>query len=150
MGIFGSILSFLGCKNSDINATAKQIKISALHSELRLLEAGKTEYEFIGITSNGIDCIYFIKENNKYNIEFEAMDKQQIEIIPELEEFARKNHFEVQQLNYGNKPNYPSRDFAPVLKIVTKAELDEIFKIGKKIQKEIFQNDDETIYDIVP
>jgi hypothetical protein len=36
------------------------------------LQNGKTEYKFIGITGNGIDCIYFVY-SGKFNIEFEAM-----------------------------------------------------------------------------
>ena len=150
MGLFSSLLSIFGCKNADTNMIAKQINISELKSELELLEQGKTQFDFIGITSNGIDCIYFVKENKKYSIEFEAMDEKQLEMIPKLENFARKNKFDVKHLDYGNKPNYSSNNFAPVLRIITNADLDEIFEIGKAIQKEIFMNNASTTYDVVP
>ena len=38
---------------------AKRIKIDALNDEIQKLQNGQTEYDFIGITSNGIDCVYF-------------------------------------------------------------------------------------------
>ena len=38
---------------------AKKIKIDALNDEIQKLQNGQTEYDFIGITSNGIDCVYF-------------------------------------------------------------------------------------------
>src|SRR5690606_21498923 len=94
MGLFSIILSFLGCgknpKENQGNFTfvAKKIKINQLNEELKLLKEGKTEYDFIGITSNGIDCIYFIKENDVFQIEFEAMIEKQISYIEKLKDFA--------------------------------------------------------------
>ena len=77
MGIFTSILSLLSCghgnkrvtQNDGINPNipvAAQITIDKLPDVLRNVQAGKTDYDFIGICSNGVDCIYFVLENGKF------------------------------------------------------------------------------------
>lgn len=129
---------------------APQIKIDGLKGALTKLRNGQTEYQFIGITSNGIDCIYFVYENGKFNLEFEAMSKDQIAFIDRLRDFANSNHFKNLMKTYDNKPNYKSDKPAPVLRIETNASIDEITNLGSKIESDIFGNNDKTIYDIVP
>jgi hypothetical protein len=63
MGMLGAILALFGCGNPRI---AKQITIDKLAEELTRLKDGKTEFDFFGITSNGTDCIYFIKDGDKF------------------------------------------------------------------------------------
>src|SRR5690606_18278410 len=109
MGILSGILSLFGCeqksdKSENFIQRAKQIEISQLAEELKLLEQNKTEFDFIGITSNGIDCIYFMKDAGKFQIDFEAMTDQQIPYIDKLETFATQNGFATQMTTYGNKP----------------------------------------------
>src|SRR5690606_7220509 len=128
---------------------AKQIEIIQLDEELKLLEQNKTEFDFIGITSNGIDCIYFVKDNGKFQIEFEAITENQIPYIDKLKSFATLNGFETQMTTYENKPQYDTKE-APVLKIITNSNLEKTNEIGQKIQKEIFNNQAETKYDVVP
>ncbi|MGI6342302.1 MAG: hypothetical protein ACOXZ9_04920 [Bacteroidales bacterium] len=154
MGILSGILSLFGCGNKankagNIIPQAEQIEIAQLIDELKLLEQNKTEYNFIGITSNGIDCIYFVKENGKFQIEFEAMTETQIPYIDKLKSFASQNGYEIQMTSYGNKPNYNASE-APVLVIVTNSNLEKTAEIGQKIQKEIFKNYADTKYDVVP
>lgn len=154
MGIISEILSLFGCGNKTEKAEsfiqrAKQIEIAQLSGELKLLEENKSEFDFIGITSNGIDCIYFVKDSGKFQIEFEAMTDQQIPYIDKLKTFATQNGFEIQMTTYGNKPQYDSKE-APVLKIITNSNLEKIAEIGQKIQKDIFNNQAETKYDVVP
>jgi len=154
MGILSGILSLFGCGNkSDKTESfiqrAKQIGITELNGELKLLEQNKTEFDFIGITSNGIDCIYFVKDNDKFQIEFEAMTENQIPYIEKLKTFASQNGYETQMTSYGNKPQYNSPE-APVLKILTNSNLEKTAEIGRKIQKDIFNNQAETKYDVVP
>ncbi len=129
---------------------ASRIKISELQSALTKLQNGQTEYKFIGITSNGIDCIYFVYENGKFNIEFEAMSEQQIPFIDKLIKFASTNNFKNLMTTYNNQPQYKSEKPAPVLRIESNSSLDEIAKLGKKMQSEIFKNNNETVYDVVP
>jgi hypothetical protein len=154
MGIISGILSLFGCgnktkKSESFVQQAKSIEIAQLGAELKLLEQNKTEFEFIGITSNGIDCIYFVKDSGKFQIEFEAMLAQQIPYIEKLKIFAAQNEFEIQITTYGNKPQYDAKE-ASVLRIITNTNLEKTAEIGQKIQKEVFSNQAETMYDVVP
>ena len=154
MGILSGVFLLFGCENKTEKSEgfiqrAKQIEIAQLEGELKLLEQNKTEFDFIGITSNGIDCIYFLKDNSIFQIEFEAMTDQQIPYIDKLKTFATQNRFEIQLTTYGNKPQYNAKE-APVLKIITNSNLKKTAEIGQKIQQEIFNNRAETKYDVVP
>lgn len=141
-------------KDSDTNQQwilmAERIKINGLQNALIKLQNGKTEYQFIGITSNGIDCIYFVYENGKFNLEFEAMGADQLPYIDKLKDFATSNSFKCIMTTYNNKPLYKSDKPAPVLRIETNSTLDDIARIGERIQSEIFKNNNETVYDVVP
>ena len=154
MGILSGILSLFGCNNKT-NKTesfiqrAKQIEITQLNEELKLLEQNRTEFDFIGITSKGIDCIYFVKDEGKFQIEFEAMTNQQVPYIEKLKTFATQNGFATQMTSYGNKPNYSTKE-APVLKIITNSDIEMTSELGQKIQKDIFNNKTGTKYDVVP
>lgn len=154
MGLLNGILLLLGCGNKS-NKTessfqkAKKIEIVELISELKLLEQNKTEFNFIGITSNGIDCIYFVKDSDKFQIEFEAIVENQIPYIEKLKIFAVQNDYEIQMTTYGNKSQYNSLE-APVLKILTNSNIEKISEIGEKIQKDIFKNQRFTKYEVVP
>ncbi|THD34101.1 hypothetical protein [uncultured Flavobacterium sp.] len=154
MGIFASILSLLGLGKKESNSqnyiqTPTQIKISQLAEVLQLLQDGKTEYDLFGITSNGIDCIYFVREGKNFQVEFEAMTKDQIPFIEKLKTFATQNGFGIEMISYGNKPHYGANP-APVIRIITHSNLKRTTEIGQKIQKEVFNNNAETVYDVVP
>lgn len=155
MSLFSVILSFFGCgKNTKENQgnfpfVAKRIKINQLNRELKLLQEGKTEYDFIGITSNGIDCIYFMKENDVFQIEFEAMIEPQIPYIEKLKDFAISKNFNHKMISYGNKPEYDAKE-APVIRIETNLKLNEVAEIGSLIQSEIFGNNSNIEFDVVP
>ena len=154
MGILSGILSLFGCghkveSTKNFNQLAKQIEITELDRELNLLDRNKTDFDFIGITSNGIDCIYFVKENDKFQIEFEAMTRDQIPYIDKLKSFANQNAYETQMTTYGNKPQYNALE-APVLKILTNSNLEKTAEIAREIQTTIFKNRSETKYDVVP
>ncbi|MBP1672768.1 MAG: hypothetical protein H6Q25_583 [Bacteroidetes bacterium] len=136
--------------NQPMIQMAERIKINGLHNALMKLQNGNTEYPFIGITSNGIDCIYFVFENGKFNIEFEAMVEEQIPFVDKLKNFANTNNFKWAMTTYNNKPQYKSEKSAPVLRIETNSTLDDITRIGEKIQIELFKNNNETLFDIVP
>jgi hypothetical protein len=147
MGILSTILALLGCGNAQV---AKQITIDKLPEELIRLKDGKTEFDFFGITSNGTDCIYFIKDGGKFQIEFEAMIKPQVQYIDILKQFAIDNSFKITETTYGNQPQYESNETAPVLRINTNSDLTKTAEIGKIIEQTIFSNNNTTLYDVVP
>jgi hypothetical protein len=150
MGLLSSIFGTFGCKNNNTSFITKQITIAQLDKELELLRAGKTEFDFIGITSNGDDCIYFVKSNDKFIVEFEAMAETQISFIEKLKEYAKSKGFRYKMTTYGNKPLYDTVKQAPVLQIETNTDIQETVKIGEEIQNSIFGNNSETNYDVVP
>lgn len=147
MGIISTILALFGCENAQV---AKQITIDKLAEELIRLKDGKTEFDFFGITSNGTDCIYFMKDGDKFQIEFEAMIKPQVQYIDRLKQFAAENSFTISGTTYGNQPHYESNKTAPVLRINTNSDLTKTAEIGKLIEQTIFNNNDATLYDVVP
>ena len=136
--------------NQQLIQMAESIKINELQNALIELQNGKTEYQFIGITSNGIDCIYFVFENGKFNIEFEAMGSDQVPYIEKLKDFSISNSFKWIMTTYNNMPQYKSDKPATVLRIETNSKLEDITQIGERIQSEIFKNNNETVYEVVP
>ena len=139
-----------GTKSSAGFFSAKRITITQLEGELELLRKGKTEFDFFGIHSNGVDCIYFTKVDDKFNIEFEAMHEDQIPFIEKLKEYARSKGFQHSVTTYGNRPHYDSVKDAPVVRLETKTNLKETAKIGSDMENVIFGNNDETEYEVVP
>jgi hypothetical protein len=136
--------------NLDEVQKAEQIKISDLKSVLTRLQNKKLEFDFFGIHSNGIDCIYFMPDSNLFNIDFEAMYEEQLPWIDKLRQFAEQNGYRTQMTTYGNKPHYKTSDTAPVLRIETKSDLDQTTAIGHNIMKQVFGNNDQVIYEVVP
>lgn len=162
MGLFASILSLLSCghgnkrvvQNDGINSNipvAARITIDKLPDVLRNVQAGRTEFDFTGICGNGTDCIYFMQENGKFYIDFEAMSKEQLPYLDSLKLFAKEHGYPIVETTYNNTPvDYDHLQYAPVLSLKVNADIDSIVKVGKQIEKDIFRNNDRTIYEIVP
>ncbi len=148
MNIFKSIINNLKIIKANQNIekiknefVAKQIQIHQLPKELKLFLENKTEFDFIGIYSKGDDCIYFAKTGNDLNIEYEAVTESQVPFYHKLKSFAFTNNFKVEEI---------ANEGVPYLKIKTNTSIEETFLLAKKIQQDIFGNNDETKYDIVP
>lgn len=127
------------------------MKISQLKDLLIRVQNGKTEFDFAGITSNGIDCIYFMRRGDgKFDIDFEAMVEPQLASLQTLEQFAKKNNLHTSTTTYGNEPKYKSDKPAPVLHFELGATIEEASTLGERIEREVFKNNADTIYEIVP
>ena len=156
IGLVLGILTLFGCQNDPPESkesttfVAKQITIDELENQLILLQNGKTEYDFFGITSNGIDCIYFMKEGDQYQIEFEAMNKEQVPYFNVLKDYGKKINVETIEKTYGNQPNFNALRKAQVLRFEINGDIQKVADIGKQIQSEIFENNDLTKYEVVP
>ncbi len=129
---------------------AEQIEISELKTELTRLQNRQLEFDFFGITSNGTDCIYFVPDSSLYAVEFEVMTEDQKPWLDKLIAFAQQNNYVTVMTTYNNKPNYKSSEPAPVLRIVTKSNLDQTVTIGHTIMTHVFANSEQTKYDVVP
>lgn len=128
----------------------KKYKVEDLNPALQKLQRSKSEDDFFGITSNGIDCIYFVKANDHFNIEFEVMDEEQKPYVRELEIYAENHGIQFILTTNNSIPLYKSDDPAPVIRFMTNSSIDKTIDIAKDIQESIFNNDSQTAYDIVP
>lgn len=148
MNIFKSIIKSLktfatntGTEKRRDRFTVKQIQLDELAEELNLVLEGKTDFNFIGITANGYDSLFFVRNDQNFNVEFRALKKIQLPYLEPLEEFASKNNidFETEKL-----------DRIPYLRIKTNTGITETVDLAKRIQKEIFKNTNSTIYKVIP
>ena len=137
-------------QNISLMPRAEQIKITDLKSVLTRLQNRQLEFDFFGIHSNGIDCIYFVTDSNYYAIEFEVMTDDQKPWIDKLQAFAQLNGYRTSMTTYNNQPHYKSAEPAPVLRIETKSNLDQTASIGQNIMTQVFGNNEQTTYEIVP
>ena len=143
-----------GIQSESINPyipVAAQITMDKLPEVLKNVQAGRTEYDFTGICAHGVDCIYFMQDNGKFYIDFEAMSKDQLPYLDKLKQFAKEHNYPIIETTYNNTPiDYNHVKYAPVLSLKVNADIDSIVTVGKLIEQTIFQNNDQTIYDIVP
>ena len=136
--------------NNKIKQVVKQIQLAELESVITQLLDGKLEYEFFGITSDGIDCIYFADDNGKINIEFEVMTNDQKPYVKKLTSFADKNNFSLIKTTYGNKSHYSELKDAPIYKLELNADKHKATEIGKEIMTKIFNKNGTTKFDVIP
>jgi hypothetical protein len=148
MSIFNSIASFF--KSTGGKFIPRQIKLNELESTLQQLLDKKLEYDFFGITSNGIDCIYFVIDEGKINIDFEIMIDEQKPFVDKIRKFALDNGFRIVETTYGNKPQYKNVKTAPVYKIEINADKNIALEIGEKIMTSVFNCNESTIFEVVP
>lgn len=162
MGIFATLLSLSGCgygnkrppqDNSfrfNVPVTA-QITLDKLPDVLRNVQAGRTQFDFTGICSDSVKCIYFMQDNGKFYIDFEAIIEAQLPYLDTLKQFARKHGYPVVETTYHNTPvDYDRLKYAPVLSIRVDADADSIVRVGRLIEQTVFSNNDRTVYDLVP
>jgi hypothetical protein len=159
-----ALIALNGCNRQSANVTetssskpkqgtvlmAERININQLDAQLVRLAKGQTEFPFLGITSNGVDCLYFVADGDAFNIEFEAMSLDQKPYIEKLTRWADSNGFRSKITTYNNKPQYTSDNPAPVIRIETNSPLSETAMLGKRIETELFGNTEATVYDVVP
>ncbi len=159
MGIFTGILALLGCNpqgssqkgsNHSADSSARQIKINEMVDVLKQLKEGRLEFDFFGITSTGVDCVYFVQDGEKFDLEFEAIGEEQMPSIEKLKRFAQSQGYEIVMTTYGNKPRSGNLSEAPVIRIETNSDLTTTARIAADIQTSVFGNSDDTIYDVVP
>jgi hypothetical protein len=137
-------------KRLPVVQTAKQIQFLELKDVMEQLLKGELEYDFFGITSDGVDCIYFSNSKEGINIEFEVMSLEQKEFVEKLKGFANENGFSVTQMTYGNKPNYKRLKIAPVYKIELRGDSQKATEVGIEIMKKVFKRNKLTQFDVVP
>ena len=148
MNIFKSLINSVktfgrntGTEKRRDRFTATQIQLEEVAEELQRVLEGKTDFNFIGITANIYDSIFFVRNDQNFNVEFRALKKIQLPYLELLEQFASKHN-----INFETK----TLDRIPYLSLKTNTSIPETVELAKRIQKEIFGNTDSTIYNIVP
>lgn len=149
------VIGFFLVKKSNANETLsvgvpRMITLNDLADVMQLLMEEKLEYDFFGITSNGIDCVYFVRVDKQINIEFEVMIEEQKVYFEKIKAFGESRGFEVKEITYGNKPKYSGVDKAPVVAIISKADIQTSVQLGKELYQEIFNSSSSTQFEVVP
>lgn len=126
------------------------LQLDELESHIEKLINGKLEFDFFGITSSGVDCIFFVNNEGKINIEYEVMSNEQKPYVEKLTHFASKNGYSTSTTTYGNQPHYSGTKEAPVYVIELLATKEKATAVGTSIMKTIFNSDESTEFVIVP
>ena len=129
---------------------ARQIRLRELRDVINELVEGEMEDDYFGICASEVACIYFTQEDGKLNIEFEAMERDQLPFLDKLKAHATWYRFPVVETTHGAKTNYDKKKVAPVLRIETRATVEQAASIGEKIMRDVFGCDDSTTFDVVP
>lgn len=137
-------------KKNKYSQETRQINLNELQSVINDLLENKLEYDFFGISSDGIDCIYFSNNKGKINIEFEVMTNEQKPYVEKFESFAKKNNYQITKTTYGVKPNYPELNEAPLYRIEMNADRWKATELGIEIMKTIFEKNETTNFTILP
>lgn len=147
------IIYFVSINKNVNNPTiqvAKQINLAELEVVMTQLLDGKMEFDFFGITSDGVDCIYFANNNGKINIEFEVMTNGQKPYVQKITSFANKNNYSLVKTTYGNKPHYSELTEAPVYRLELNTDKYKATEIGTEIMIKVFNKNRTTKFDVVP
>lgn len=159
------VLCLAGCGNNGKRVTttnndmadistvqyAEQITIDKLPEVLERLKNGQWDYDFLGICSRPEACIYFMQEGGKFYIDYEAIARVQRPYLERIREYALEQGFRVVETSYGNAPiDYDDISKAPVLSLRIDTDIDSIAVVGRKLMHDVFQDNDSTLYDVVP
>ncbi len=109
------------------------------------------EYDFFGICSSPVACIYFMQDDGKFYIDYEAIGADQLPYLDKIRQYAVEQGFRVVDTTYGNTPlDFDTPAQAPVLSLRVDTDIDSIAKVGARLMQKVFHNTDTTPYDIVP
>ena len=126
------------------------IKLEDLDGLLEKLTQHKLDFEFVGIRTNSLDCIYFVHKNGKISIEYEVLEEEQLLIAKQLKTFAENKGSKVVQTTYGNKTHYDPEKVAPVFQYFSNLTIQEATDLGTDIMKTIFNKKIDDFFDIIP
>ncbi len=140
----------MGPGGKDRAEAIEHIKIESLTDELNDVFKGKDVFDYIGITSNGIDCLYFPNKQGKFSIEFEVLSDEQKPFVKQLKDFATARGIATSMTTYTHKKYYNSTEKYNVIRIEANTDIENISALATAIESKIFHNDSHTVYDVVP
>lgn len=152
-----AFIFLVGCRQPEHDAeeevpigSTERIKMDGLEEELTEVFTGKDEFEFIGITSNGVDCLYFPYKDGKFNIDFEMLSGEQRAYLPKIKEFAQSKGLPYTMTTYRSKDYYKVDLAKNVIRIEANTDLKSIAQLAAAIESEVFHNNEKTVYDVIP
>ena len=125
------------------------IRLEDLESLIRQILQNQSPDAFAGITSNGIDTLYFVPKGRNIYIEYEAMTEAQKPYLDKLKRFAKSQGLPYKQTTYGNKPEYDAKE-APVLQITVNGAPAHAAGTARRIMEEVFGRTPGTVFEVVP
>ncbi|CAK3709745.1 conserved exported hypothetical protein [Vibrio crassostreae] len=143
------IASILGFAGQQANAN-QFVLYQDIKPILQKLKNSQLEYNFFGLTSNGIDCLYFAFESGKFLLEYEVMVEPQKEVANSFKSWAKKAGFSVITTTYDNQPKYSSTKPAPVYRVVLSSNLGEAYEQGLSFYTNVFGYDQSKPFEVVP
>lgn len=155
IGLLAAFLLLTNCRQKEVEAdipigSTERIKIGGLEEELTEVFNGEDEYEFIGITSNGVDCLYFPYKDGKFNIDFEMLSGEQRVYLSKMKAFVKAKGLNYSMTTYRSKDYYKVDLAKNVIRIEANTDLKGIAKLGAEIESEVFHNNAKTVYDVIP
>ena len=136
-------------KTTKIKKQLKLIDFNRFDLFFKNLLQHKLETDYIGLTSNAINCLYFNNHKNRINIEFEVVEKEQLDYVESLLAYAEDKNFEVIKTSYANKANYDKTLEAPVYQIICNLNLKNASLITKDIFIKVFNCDNSTQFEMI-
>jgi len=136
-------------KNFEDLKTGDIVLISDLPELFTKIQNKQLRFNKFGISSNGNDLVTFPAKNGKYAIEYAIVDESQTQWFEKLKKYARSKFYKVEIVEYQAPPNYKSELPKPKMTIETPFNDVQTYDMTKDIMKNVFGNDEKTIYRII-
>jgi len=147
--IVAVLLYFNNKKTNKIKEQLKSVSFEGFNLFFENLLRHKLKTNYIGLASNTNNCLYFHNEKGKINIEFEVVEKEQLNYVKKLLSYAENLNFEVIETSYANKTKYDKTIEAPVYQIISKLDVTNASFIAKEIFTQVFNEDNTTKFEMV-
>jgi hypothetical protein len=157
LGIFIRVFTFLiiaffiifsNKKAKRVKNNFKQFTFLDFEALFEALMNSKLKSNYIGITSNKVNAIYFYGVNNKICFEYEVLDELQNNYAGQLVQFAKDKGFEIIKTSYGKIVKHKELE-APVYQIKSNLKKSSAIIIAKEVFIKIFNCDENTTFEII-
>ena len=129
--------------------TGDIISISDLPELFTKIQNKQLRFNRFGISSNGYDLISFVEKNKKFAIDYQIVDTSQNEWFLELKKYANAKFYKVGIIEYQAPPNNTAQLPPPEMIIESSFRNEQTYDMVKDIMKNVFGNDEKTVYRIL-
>lgn len=125
------------------------VKLDDLETLMDKLVAGEFKLNLFGLTTDGLDCVYFVNENGKVNIEIEALHEAD-QYSAKFSDYARKHNYKVKILSEVNYKPDDTTVVTTMLRLDLHTDSPTATRIAREIMHEVYNHPDDTLFDILP